>query len=178
MGFKNRISSNTNRRKLFVESVETDAGGNIKSIIITGIQRMDGNIVEIGTKLDEKDFAKALYDIQTNGLNLAYLVDIENSDTRYYQFKAQVQQNFSMVFNYTGPKISANIEESAFFSTNLITENDKITINFNKLSTIDQLTQITNDEINVSFYVIETSAPVKNTMLTIVIVPPTVNPND
>lgn len=65
-----------------------------------------------------------------------------------------------------------------FFSTNLITENDKITINFNKLSTIDQLTQITNDEINVSFYVIETSAPVKNTMLTIVIVPPTVNPND
>lgn len=115
MGFKNRISSNTNRRKLFVESVETDAGGNIKSIIITGIQRMDGNIVEIGTKLDEKDFAKALYDIQTNGLNLAYLVDIENSDTRYYQFKAQVQQSFSMVFSYTGPKISANIEASAFF---------------------------------------------------------------
>lgn len=37
MGFKNRIFSNINRCKLFVEFVEIDVGGNIKSIIIIGI---------------------------------------------------------------------------------------------------------------------------------------------
>lgn len=42
-----------------------------------------------------------------------------------------------MVFNYIGLKILVNIEESVFFLINLIIENDKIMINFNKLLIID-----------------------------------------
>lgn len=115
--FKDRISTNLNRRRLDVVDVVTDNGGNITSIV-ADISRStsEGNTV-VGTALNASDLTDTILSvinkqifgvevISSGGLNIEWMQDKGNMTTKRVQL------------NLTGPRLYAKEYNDANFMCN------------------------------------------------------------
>lgn len=178
MSLKDRISQNSNKRRLIVEQVETDSGGNIKSLVISGVERLDSNVLEEGTKLSSKSLLYALYNIKNEEIDLVDLVDIKNSEDKRISYLVTSNKNIEMNFNYEGPEIFADSLNSDYFNIDIINQRNICNIIFKPKPAIKEISVTTTNNIEITFKIKENKKIIKKTNITIIISPNSTYPID
>lgn len=182
MGFKNRDSINPNRKRLLIESVETDSGGNIQSIVIRGIERLDEAVSEEGTKLEAKSFLRALYELDLKGnINQIDLVEIEGPDERYCTFNLNNQVFGEVFFNLQsgGVDITATANSNDYVTTEIMRSSpDQFVVLISTRQDRDQIYHYITTSVNIEFRLKTTNELISTKIVNITIVPKSTSPLD
>lgn len=177
MGFKNRVSDNIQRKKLHIESIETDAGGNIKSMIVVGIERLDQPIVE-GTKLEAKSILRALAELDPTLVTPGQLIEIEPISNLKSIFVFGSNETKDFEFTYIGGEVDMQHVHNDYFTITSQKANNIITISLTPKPDMPNITYQIEETIDIIFIVDDSQEIITNKALEITLKPNSTNPND